>query len=160
MFQRLYTPSTWVRVAVTPMSLGLARQSQRRQGAAERCWSRRQHTMLGSQHSQMPQQRLGIPQGAIQGVHVGATTHSSLSSAWANDKEPMRHPNCPPKKTWVNETTTVLTKAEDYPIQGVLVDQRTNFYGLFVGGPRVGEQDPAHLHLGPKTLTFSLLGGP
>ena len=29
MFPRLYTPSTWVRVAVTPMSLGLTRHSQR-----------------------------------------------------------------------------------------------------------------------------------
>ena len=84
---------------------------------------------LGALHSRMLQQQLGIPQGTIQGVHVGATEAipfvKYVGIAYGAYTAPL---TAHPMMMWVDDTITVLARGEGRPIQGVLVDHCTYFH--------------------------------
>ena len=83
---------------------------------------------LGPLQSRQLNQLLGLPHGTIQGVHVGVTTTAPFIKCMdmvyrVYSAACMTHP----MMIWVDATITILTRGEDRPIQGVLVDHRTYF---------------------------------
>ena len=72
---------------------------------------------LGTMKSRMLQQHLGIPQGTIHGLHLGATVSLPfvryMGLAYGACAVLMMHH---PMMMWVDDTITTLGKGEDRPI--------------------------------------------